>query len=211
MAGEIYSPACNPIHDVTHVKKYFSPVSPGTKRVHFSDKMDPYEPYGLPIDIERAAKWIETMTWCGLTDTWYAQTSNGDTVQRHLKHIVENVNRQLFEMKTTGVYRDNPDNIIFLEVGVSDPRGSTVDVKVWTTEALGEFIIVRIHHGEDNKLTYHLPRHPNTYNQICDKESPGKCDTGNMLFALLRLYVRTFGPDAHDALLEALDILYASL
>lgn len=167
--------------------------------------------YRLPNDINEAATWIETLTKCGLNNKWYAQKSNGDTVLSSLEDIVDNVNGQLFEMKVTGAYREDPDNIIFLEVGVSDSLGSTVDVEVWTTECRDKSIIVRIHHGEDNKLTYHLPRHPNTYEHICDKESPTKCDTGNMLSTLLRLYSRTFGPDAYDALLEALYPLYASL
>ena len=123
----------------------------------------------LPRDPVKAASVIRNLLATALAGDFAVQTVRGRRVAK-LDEIVGCTTRQLQHLKATGALpAGDPDRVVFEEVCVSEPEGSTIDVIAHV--APDTKLILRVHHGKGNSVTYHLPSVRASYGRLHGADS----------------------------------------
>jgi len=110
----------------------------------------------LPGDARLAADLIVSIMSAIHNDAYMVETVGIGMKQMPIDAIIQDTTAQLLELKMTGLLPTHEHHVKFLEMGTSNPEGSTVDVGVAVCDTV---IVLRIHHGRaaPKNVTYHLP------------------------------------------------------
>lgn len=121
----------------------------------------------LPQDPKLAEDVIVAMYETALSGQFIVKTLKNDARSLDLDEIKALTTEQLQRFKSMGMLPlDRPEYVVFDEVGVSEAEGSTVDVTA--TVGTNAKLVIRIHHGRDNQVTYHLPRVRAIFDNLVD-------------------------------------------
>ena len=123
----------------------------------------------LPADPDDAIAVICNVLRAGLRDEFEVTTGHGRRAVSSAE-IARRTTQQLRRLQSTGVLpTDDPDFIVFEELCVAGPEGSTVDVIAHIAPATA--LLLRVNHGRADALTYHLPKVRSSYARLYDPDS----------------------------------------
>jgi hypothetical protein len=110
----------------------------------------------LPKDLAQASEIIMAILRMALKNQYPVVTAHRETRVVKLQEIVSNTTAQMEKFQKTGVLDAGDGEAFgFAEMGVSSPEGSTVDIYVQIIHSA--MLVLRVHHGRGNAVTYHLP------------------------------------------------------
>jgi hypothetical protein len=155
----------------------------------------------LPRDPEQAEQVIRNLLRVALAGQFQVATGHGRR-DLCLEEIVRRTTQQVERLKQTGVLpTDDPDDVVFEELCVSEPEGSTVDVVAHVVPDTA--LILRVHHGRGNAVTFHLPSVRASYARLHDPKTVVGIAHDALINSLV-LAFRTRHRAAMPSLMEAL-------
>ena len=159
----------------------------------------------LPHDAETAADVVARILAMSLEESFPVQTLGAGLCACTADQIKERTTEQLLGVKMSGVLpTDDPNYIRFEEVGVSEAEGSTVDVLAHVSPSIQ--VVLRVHHGRANAMTFHLPMVRAEFDKLIDPAGIYNISSSSLVNSLIASY-RT--RHRHDA--EAMDCLTSRL
>lgn len=141
----------------------------------------------LPHDAETAADIVARILAMSLTEIFPVVTLGCGLCSCTADQIKERTTQQLIGVKLTGTLpTDDSNYICFEEVGVSGAEGSTVDVLAHVSPSI--HVVLRVHHGRANTMTFHLPMVRAEFDKLIDPAGIYNISSSSLVNSLIASY-----------------------
>lgn len=135
----------------------------------------------LPLDFLTASEYIKQCILCCCNDKYFVKCYDGSLTEKTIKQlnilqIQSLIQRQLsYFIETNEIISDKFLCIAFHSISTTK-FGCDVDILIAFSESFIELpkrcVILKIHHGNNDTITYHMPEKKSIYTTLCNFQTP---------------------------------------